>query len=122
MPIELSRASAHARENDEGMHEMEALSHPARGEIDIQEVLKALAEPVRLDIVRYLSRNGPCACSSIDVGLTKQNLAHHLRTLRDAGIVKTEPNGRFRVSSLRREDLDARFPGLLDGVLAGLKG
>ena len=122
MPVELSRARASARENDEPMHEMEALPHPARAEIDITEVLKALAEPVRLEIVRYLSLNGPCACGSIDVGLTKQNLTHHLRTLREAGILKTEPDGRLRVSSLRREDLDARFPGLLDGILAGLKG
>jgi DNA-binding transcriptional ArsR family regulator len=121
--IELSRGSQQGRVTKAGMTELEALPHPERAEIQIQEVLKALAEPARLEIVRLLDKHGrvAVACGEIDTGLTKQNLTHHLRTLREAGVVRTEPIGRRRFTTLRREDLDARFPGLLDGILAGLK-
>ena len=50
--------------------------------------------------------------------MAKSTLSHHLRVLREAGLTLTEPNGTQRVVSLRRDDLDERFPGLLDAVLA----
>jgi len=52
------------------------------------------------------------------LSVSKSTATHHLRVLREAGVVRTEPRGTSRVSSLRREDLDARFPGLIDVVLA----
>ncbi len=98
---------------------MQTLPHPARDEIRIEAVLHALADPVRLRIVRELAS---CAqgisCGVLDLGISPSTLTHHVRTLREAGVVRVTPRGTSRISALRREDLDVLYPGLLDGVLA----
>ncbi|WP_376775354.1 ArsR/SmtB family transcription factor [Saccharothrix ecbatanensis] len=95
------------------------LAHPERGEIRIAAVLQALADPVRLEIVRALARcEDGISCGLLDLGITASTLTHHVRTLREAGVVWVRPQGTSRISTLRRDDLDALFPGLLDGVLA----
>ena len=100
----------------------EDLPHPDRDDIRIEAVLHALADPVRLQVVRELARiGGGIACGTIDVPVTKSTLTHHLRVLREAGVTRTVPSGTARIASLRRDDLDALFPGLLDGILAARK-
>lgn len=95
------------------------LAHPERDEIRITAVLHALADPVRLQIVRALAMHEEgISCGVLDLGVTASTLTHHVRTLREAGVVRVRPQGTSRISSLRREDLDALYPGLLDGVLA----
>jgi DNA-binding transcriptional ArsR family regulator len=97
----------------------EAIDHPAREEIELGAVLHALSDPVRLKIVAALdSRPDACAMGSIDVPVTKSTCTHHFRVLREAGIVRQRPEGTARMNTLRREDLDARFPGLLDTILS----
>ncbi|PXY32286.1 ArsR/SmtB family transcription factor [Prauserella muralis] len=92
---------------------------PDRSEIRIETVLHALADPVRLDMVRQLARcEGELACGGFDVSVSKSTLTHHLRTLREAGVIGSRPMGTTRQNWLRRKDLDALFPGLLDGILA----
>jgi len=59
----------------------------------------------------------PRACGSFDLGVTKSTCTHHFRVLREAGVVTQEQQGTSKLTSLRREDLDVRFPGLLDAVL-----
>jgi DNA-binding transcriptional ArsR family regulator len=81
-------------------------------------VLHALSDPARLAIVRWLSDGDACTCGVFDLGLSKPTLSHHFRVLREAGVVRTRPDGRKRMLSLRAEDLDQRFPGLLDAVLS----
>src|SRR2546421_5527857 len=93
------------------------LIHPAARELELAAVLHALSDPVRLQIVRSLAEEGPRTCGTFEVGVAKSTLSHHFRVLREAGITLTEPDGTQRVVSLRRDDLDARFPGLLDAVL-----
>jgi DNA-binding transcriptional ArsR family regulator len=90
---------------------------PAVDELELPAVLHALSDPIRLRIVRDLAGAGACNCGSFAVPVAKSTLSHHLRVLREAGLTLTEPNGTQRVVSLRRGDLDARFPGLLDAVL-----
>nr|WP_257900580.1 metalloregulator ArsR/SmtB family transcription factor [Saccharothrix obliqua] len=97
---------------------MHTLPHPERDEIRIAAVLHALADPVRLRIVRELARADGVSCGSMGLGVSPSTLTHHVRTLREAGVVRVQPRGTSRISSLRREDLDALYPGLLDGVLA----
>ncbi|MEV0678397.1 helix-turn-helix domain-containing protein [Actinosynnema sp. NPDC050436] len=98
---------------------MQALPHPERDEIRIEAVLHALADPVRLRIVRELAlRPDGVSCGLMDLGISASTLTHHVRTLREAGVVFVTPRGTSRISSLRREDLDALYPGLLNGVLA----
>ncbi|SFP03083.1 DNA-binding transcriptional regulator, ArsR family [Amycolatopsis arida] len=96
-----------------------ALPFPERDEIRIEAVLHALADPVRLEMVRQLAEcDGEITCAGFDVPVSKSTLTHHLRTLREAGVIVGRSVGTTRLSRLRREDLDALFPGLLDGVLA----
>ena len=80
-------------------------------------VLHALSDPVRLEIVRHLAGCDECSCGGFDIGLSKPTLSHHFRVLREAGVIRTRPDGRKRQLSLRRDDLDERFPGLLEAVL-----
>jgi DNA-binding transcriptional ArsR family regulator len=98
----------------------ETPTHPARSDIQIESVLHALADPVRLRIVRELARIGcdGIACGAIDLPVTKSTRTHHLRILREAGVIQVRPVGTSRITALRRDDLDALYPGLLDGILA----
>ena len=90
---------------------------PHRNELSITAVLYALSDEVRLEIVRVLHRRGPCACGEFEIDRPKSSLSHHFRVLRESGVVATERQGTALMNTLRREDLDARFPKLLDAVL-----
>jgi DNA-binding transcriptional ArsR family regulator len=92
--------------------------HPARRELELSAVLHALSDPARLEIVRRLAAGDEPPCGTFDLGLSKATLSHHFRVLRESGVVRTRPEGRKRLLSLRTDDLEARFPGLLDAVLS----
>jgi DNA-binding transcriptional ArsR family regulator len=95
------------------------LHHPDRDEFQMPAVLHALSDPQRLEIVRTLAESPKaCPCGSIELGVSKSTMTHHYRVLREAGVIRQERRGTSKLSELRREDLDARFPGLLDAVLA----
>jgi DNA-binding transcriptional ArsR family regulator len=97
----------------------DVLPQPAREQIRVEQVLAALGDPVRLMFVRALARTHAVgvACGVIPLPVTKSTRTHHLRILREAGVITMRAEGTRRVASLRREDLDALYPGLLDGVL-----
>jgi DNA-binding transcriptional ArsR family regulator len=97
---------------------MSDLHHPAVGELELTAVMHALSDPARLRVVRTLAREAERPCGSFDLGVTKATASHHFKVLREAGLVMTRVDGARRYLTLRREDLDARFPGLLDAVLA----
>jgi DNA-binding transcriptional ArsR family regulator len=97
--------------------ELDPLSHPARHEIELAGVLHALADPMRLRIVAGLAVEDKRTCKSFNLPVTKSTCTHHFRVLRAAGVIRQRVEGTARVNSLRRQDLDARFPGLLDSVL-----
>jgi DNA-binding transcriptional ArsR family regulator len=100
------------------MEQAAVLEHPAVEDLDLVEVLQALGDPVRLQIVRYLAETeARVACHEIPVPVSKSTGSHHLRVLREAGIVWTNVEGTRKYPTLRRDDLEARFPGLLDSVL-----
>jgi DNA-binding transcriptional ArsR family regulator len=95
------------------------LHHPDRTQIELPAVLHALSDPQRLEIVRRLADSDePCACGSIDLGVAKSTMTHHYRVLRESGVIRQERRGTSKLTELRREDLDSRFPGLLDAVLS----
>ena len=81
-------------------------------------MLHALSDPARLQIVRKLADGDECTCGTFDLGLSKATLSHHFRVLRESGVVRTRPEGRRRLLSLREDDLNERFPGLLEAVLS----
>jgi DNA-binding transcriptional ArsR family regulator len=95
------------------------LYHPATEDLELPTVLHALSDPQRLRIVRKLSADPePRPCGSFEMDVSKSTCTHHFRVLREAGLIEQEVLGTARLNSLRREDLDERFPGLLDAVLA----
>jgi len=92
--------------------------YPTREELDLVGVLHALSDPVRLQIVRALDESdGAVACGQFPLPVGKSTASHHFRVLREAGVASSRNEGTRRYHSLRRDDLDARFPGLLDTVL-----
>ena len=95
------------------------LEQPETDEIELTEVLHALSDPMRLRIVVGLAVEDKRTCKSFSLPVTKSTCTHHFRVLREAGVIRQRVEGTTRLNSLRREDLDARFPGLLDSVLAG---
>jgi DNA-binding transcriptional ArsR family regulator len=99
------------------------LYHPAREQIQLTEVLHALSDPIRLDLVRRLDECGEeRSCGSFQLPIAKSTATHHWRVLREAGVVAAREEGTRKYHRLRREDLDARFPGLLDSILASTIG
>lgn len=95
------------------------LPQPALEQIRIEQVLAALGDPVRLIFVRALAKAPAAgvACGVVPLPVTKSTRTHHLRILREAGVITLRAEGTRRVASLRRDDLDTLYPGLLDGVL-----
>jgi DNA-binding transcriptional ArsR family regulator len=92
--------------------------HPSREDLDVSAVLHALSDPQRLRSVKRLAETGePCACGGFGLGVTKSTLTHHFRVLREAGVIHQHDVGVRRMNRLRHQDLDTRFPGLLDLVL-----
>jgi DNA-binding transcriptional ArsR family regulator len=100
---------------------MPHFTHPRLEDVPIDLALHALADPNRLAIVARLAMAKGLSCSNsapCDSPVPKSTLSNHLKTLRAAGLIETTQCGREMINALRRRDFDARFPGLLDAVLA----
>ncbi|UJA21423.1 helix-turn-helix transcriptional regulator [Thermoleophilia bacterium SCSIO 60948] len=94
------------------------LHHPRSDEIELAAVLHALSDPQRLAIVRALASDpAPRSCGSFGLDVAKSTCTHHFRVLREAGVISQQREGTSRLNSLRTDDLETRFPGLLDAVL-----
>lgn len=100
---------------------MRPLHHPATADIELTAVLYALADPVRLTLVRGLSRDRPVSCIRVseekELGLPRATLSRHFDVLRSAGLVHTVKSGTQYLNTLRCDDLEQRFPGLLRAIL-----
>jgi DNA-binding transcriptional ArsR family regulator len=95
------------------------LPHPELDQIDLPAVLHALSDPMRLRIVESLATGDARTCKSFELPVTKSTCTHHFRVLREAGVIRQRLEGTTRLNTLRRVELDERFPGLLDAVLRG---
>jgi DNA-binding transcriptional ArsR family regulator len=90
--------------------------HPSLSRVTLPEVMQALSDPVRIGIVRRLLEAGEgteFACNEFPMRLSKATRSHHFQVLRDAGLIRTRVEGTKCMSSLRRGELQKRFPGLL---------
>lgn len=98
----------------------ERIPHPPTESLDLATIMRALGDPARLEIVRVLADGRPRLCGELygAIGVPNSTGSYHLRTLREAGLTRARPAGTQRYISLRREDLEARFPGLI-AVLIG---
>jgi DNA-binding transcriptional ArsR family regulator len=96
---------------------MRPFKHPPADEFALERIFHALSDPARLEIVRRLAHVEAATCGELDGGRPKSSMSHHFRILREAGLVHTRGAGTLHQNSLRRAELDTRFPGLLDAVL-----
>src|SRR3954470_7025282 len=94
-----------------------ALVHPEPEEFDVLDILHALSDPTRMTIVRTLRAAPERACGTFPVDVAPSTLTHHFRVLRESGVIRQREDGNRRWTTLRDEDLQARFPGLLDTVV-----
>ncbi|WP_460633668.1 ArsR/SmtB family transcription factor [Leifsonia lichenia] len=97
---------------------------PAIETVQLVDVLRAVADPIRLQIVRVLSDGEPHAKSATEWGfdVQKSTLSHHFKALREAGVTLTIVDGRTHAIQLRRAELDQRFPGLVDALVSAEDG
>ncbi len=96
------------------------LAMPAAEDIRLADILRALVDPGRLRMLAVLADGGfhPCRREEFGLDIQKSTLSHHFKTLREAGLTVTRVQGRNYDMRLRRADLDGRFPGLLDALIA----
>ncbi|MFD3686601.1 ArsR/SmtB family transcription factor [Nocardiopsis sp. NPDC058631] len=97
---------------------MAGLHHPDAAEIALVDVLAALGHPVRMEVARTLADGEERFCGEVVPDIPKSSMTHHWRVLRESGVIRQRPDGRKLYLALRRADIDARFPGLLDILLA----
>jgi DNA-binding transcriptional ArsR family regulator len=97
----------------------ERIRHPEVDALDLATIMRALGDPLRIELVRLVDQEGEILCTELyeRVGLPNSTGSYHLRQLREAGITRARASGPKRMISLRREDLESRFPGFLDLVL-----
>jgi len=101
------------------MSQVSPLPHPETEQISLPNVMAALGDPTRLAIVGHLSRcsGAGVTCGEFTQFASKTNVTYHVGKLRDAGVVMVQPEGTKRRVTLRRAELDERFPGFLDSIL-----
>lgn len=112
-------------DTDAGEGEGTLLEQPEARDIQLVKVLHALGDPTRLHLLRIYANGEQYDCSSERLGLVhlhKSTVSHHMRIMREAGLTSTRVVGRNRYVQLRRADLAARFPGLLEGLVKSLEG
>jgi DNA-binding transcriptional ArsR family regulator len=100
---------------------MTGFVHPAAGDITLAGVLGALSDPMRLTILKKLleSRDGSLSCSGAApcAEMAKSTLSHHFRVLRYSGLIRTTKRGVENLNSVRWDEVNTRFPGLLKAIM-----
>jgi DNA-binding transcriptional ArsR family regulator len=96
---------------------MKSLFHPTIDNITLEQILYALSDPTRLTIFfRLFNLEDEKSCSYFDDLAKKNNLSHHFKILRESGIIKVRIEGRHRFISLRKEEVNLKFPQLFDTI------
>jgi DNA-binding transcriptional ArsR family regulator len=101
---------------------MDDVLEPAPADFQLTRILAALADPNRLAAVRFVARHGESWCAQVMeqalLPMTKSTFSHHLRILREAGVITKRIEGAKGYMCLRKNDLDSRFPGLIDSIIS----
>jgi len=95
-----------------------SVSHPEIAEVQLDDVLRALADPTRRRIVRMLIAEGDRPCGTFGLDVAASTLSYHFKALRQAGVILQYDEGRKRMNTLRLKELGERYPGLVDKILA----
>ncbi|MEU9151345.1 ArsR family transcriptional regulator [Streptomyces sp. NPDC048417] len=95
------------------------VEHPELSEVSLQQVLEALVDPVRRLVVTQLVRAGEdLSCGTFEAPVSLSTLTHHFNVLREAGVIRQYYVGTAKMNTLRADEMERRFPGLLTAVLA----
>jgi DNA-binding transcriptional ArsR family regulator len=85
----------------------------------LQDVLAALSDPVRLEMVRRMyAGGGPTPCAQLYDGISKSTASHHFKILREAGVIDRSVIGGQTHQDLRLDDVESTYPGVLSSILA----
>jgi DNA-binding transcriptional ArsR family regulator len=96
--------------------------HPSADSLDLAAILAALSDPTRLSILlRLAEAEAAIRCGDFTDLATKSNLSYHFAKMREAGLVSLRSEGTSRFLTLRRDDIEQQFPGLLDQLIASAK-
>ena len=89
--------------------------------ISLELVMKALGDPVRLRAVKQLleAKGEEKACGTFDYTVTKATFSHHIKILKDAGVIQTRVEGTRKFVSVRSAEIKKKFPGLLELISKG---
>jgi len=97
---------------------MRQIKHPTIEQVELTDIMYALADPTRLEIVILLAQAGKkLTCGEINLNRPKSSMSHHFKILRSAGLVETLIEGTEHMNSLRFEEVESKFPGVLSAVL-----
>ena len=100
---------------------MRQIKHPSIDLIELTDIMYALSDPTRLEIVGQLANAGrKMTCGEFDLNRPKSSLSHHFKILRAAGLVETLIEGTEHMNALRLDEIEQKFPGLLQSVLRAL--
>jgi DNA-binding transcriptional ArsR family regulator len=101
---------------------MREMKIPRIEDVDITEIMYALSDPARVEIVRLIAlADKPLTCGDLQLDRPKSSMSHHFKILRSSGIIKTDIEGKEHYNSLRLKELEKRFPGVLSSILKFLK-
>jgi DNA-binding transcriptional ArsR family regulator len=100
-----------------GGRTLKILYHPKKEDIHLTAVLAALSDPIRIRLVLDIAKSGERPCGTFEQPVAKSTMSHHVRTLREAGVLNVRVQGTQHLLSLRSEDLEERFPGVLTSIL-----
>ena len=93
------------------------VSHPDIQDLNLAKVLQALGDPVRLVLVRMLAAEKDLSCGALCLGRPKSSMSHHFKIMIEAGLLRVDVAGNTHHNNLRLDDLESRFPGLMQSVL-----
>jgi len=97
---------------------MRQIKHPTIEQVELTDIMYALADPTRLEIVVMLARAGKkLTCGEINLNRPKSSMSHHFKILRSAGLVETLIEGTEHMNSLRFEEVESKYPGVLNAVI-----
>ncbi len=96
---------------------MPPLTHPTVESLSLERVLHALGDTARLTMFRTIAATDGIACGEVCAAQPRSTLSHNTRVLREAGLIRSERRGKSLINYPRTEDIEARFPGLLDVIL-----
>jgi DNA-binding transcriptional ArsR family regulator len=97
---------------------MRKIKHPTIEQFELTDIMYALADPTRLEIVALLANAGKkLTCGEINLNRPKSSMSHHFKILRSAGLVETLIEGTEHMNSLRFDEIEQKYPGVLNSVL-----